>query len=215
LQDSLEQRRQLLCGLLAVAGRSVLVSRLDHRAVSVGVRAAVQGIDWCQNRVAALVHQIDTTEIPARVAHRDFGQVAKACRDLETHALERNRPIAEPLTPAGLNPEGRTQLITGRAVTHHMGGSRESLDWGATDLAMCRPVVLDFDPRLSRLVQEVERQIRHSVEHLHQSALKICPEGLLLAVLVGAKRERLLMKDCKTQQSFRDFIGDHRRAVVG
>ena len=64
-------------------------------------------------------------------------------------------------------------------------------------------------------LSNVERQLGDAVEHLHQPPLERPPERLLLAVLVGAVGERPLVDDSQAQQTFGDFLGHHRRAVVG
>ena len=76
-------------------------------------------------------------------------------------------------------------------------------------------VVLDFHPRLGRFVEQLERQLGDAVEHLHQPPLERSPERLLLAVLIGAVGERPLVDDSQAQETFGDFLGHHRRAVVG
>ncbi len=43
----------------------------------------------------------------------------------------------------------------------------------------------------------------------------VAPEGLLLAILVGAVGERPLVDDTQAQETLGDFVGHHRRAVVG
>ena len=55
---------------------------------------------------------------------------------------------------------------------------------------MHRAVVLHFHPRLGRLVQELERQLRDAVEHPHQPPLDRSPKRLLLAVLIRAVGKR-------------------------
>ena len=76
------------------------------------------------------------------------------------------------------------------------------------------PVVLHFGPGLGRFVEELERQLLHAREHLHQAAFEGRPETLLLAVLVGTVGQRLLVDDPQPQQALAHFLGDHGRAVI-
>jgi hypothetical protein len=62
----------------------------------------------------------------------------------------------------------------------------KALDRRAAQLAVHGAVVLDLHPGLSRFVEEAEDRLRVTVEHGQQPALDIPPEGLLLAVMVGA-----------------------------
>ena len=80
---------------------------------------------------------------------------------------------------------------------------------------MYGPVVLDLHPGLHRFVEEGERQLRVAVQHRQQPPLDRPPEGLLLAVLVGAIRQGPLVNDPQAQQTLRDFIGHHGRAIIG
>lgn len=97
----------------------------------------------------------------------------------------------------------------------HVGCLGEALDRRTGELAVRAAVVLDLGPRLGRLVEELQREFRHTAEHLHQAAFPRGPEALLLAVLVGAVGECLLVNDPQPQQPLSHFVGDHRRAVVG
>ena len=92
---------------------------------------------------------------------------------------------------------------------------REPRDGRAGRLAVNRAVVLDLHPRLGRFVEKRERQLGDALEHRHEPTLERSPERLLLAVLVGAVGKRPLVDDSQAQEPFGDFLGHHRRAVVG
>ena len=76
-------------------------------------------------------------------------------------------------------------------------------------------VVLDFQPRLGDFVEELQRQFRHAVEHLHQASFEGRPETLLLAVLVRTVGQRLLVNDPQSLEPLGEFLGDHRSPIVG
>src|SRR5438445_637525 len=87
--------------LLAMLRRRGAVLGRDRGTAAVRIGAFVQRVDGSEDDPAAAVDQIDPAEIPARVAHGQFAEVAIPCRDLEPHALERDRAIALTLSPAG------------------------------------------------------------------------------------------------------------------
>ena len=89
------------------------------------------------------------------------------------------------------------------------------MDGRAVHLAVRGAVVLDFHPRLGCFVEEVERQFGDTVEHRHQPSFERPPKRFLLAVLVGAVRERLLVDNAEPQQPLGDFLGHHRGTVIG
>ena len=57
---------------------------------------------------------------------------------------------------------------------------------------------------------------RLSLQYLKPVCYADVPECLcLFAILVGAVRERPLVDDSQPQEPFGDFLGHHRRAVIG
>ena len=80
---------------------------------------------------------------------------------------------------------------------------------------MHRAVVLDFHPRLGDSIEKLERQFGDTVEHDHQPPFEGPPERLLFAVLVWAVGKCLIVGNSQVQQTFGNFLGHHRRAVVG
>ena len=188
---------------------------LDEGAAAVGVGGLVERVEGRQNGPAARVDQVDPAQVPAGVAHGQFAEVTVPCRDLEAHALQRDRAIALTLSPPGFQAKRIPKRLARRARAEHVGRLGEALDRRAGGLAVHRAVVLDLHPRLGRFVEELERQLGDAVEHRHQPALERPPERLLLAVLVGAVGERPLVDDSQAEQTLGDFLGHHRRAVIG
>ena len=92
---------------------------------------------------------------------------------------------------------------------------QHALERRHAELAVHLAVVLEFDPRLRRLVQEGERQLALALEHGHQAPLDAAPEGLLLAVLLGAVRERGGMDNAEALEPLFHLMGLHRLAIVG
>jgi hypothetical protein len=114
-----------------------------------------------------------------------------------------------------LEAKGIAKRVRGRTRTEHVGRLGETLYRRSRDLAMHRPVVLDFDPGLCGFVEKIERQVREALEHLHQASFESGPKGLLLAILVGAVGKRPFVDDPQPQEALGHFVGHHRWAVVG
>lgn len=138
-----------------------------------------------------------------------------SCRNLETHSFQRDRAIALPLTPPGLQAKRVTQRFACRTRTQDIGGFGKALDWRASGLAVHGAVVLNFHPGLGCFIEQFQGQVRNPVEHLHQPTLECAPERLLLPILIWAVRESLLVDDAQAQEPFGDFLGHHRCTVVG
>ena len=99
------------------------------------------------------VDQVDSAEVPAGVAHGHFAEVAVPSRNLEPHALERDRAIALTLTPLGFQAKRVAKRLARRALAEHVRRLGETLDRRAGGLAVHGAVVLDFHPRLGRFVE--------------------------------------------------------------
>ena len=63
--------------------------------------------------------------------------------------------------------------------------------------------------------RERKRETTDALEHGHEAVLDGIPPDLALAVLIRAVRHGLGMHDAEPVQSFLDFAGGHRGAVVG
>ena len=89
----------------AVSGGHIYAVGLNDGAAAIGVSALIERIDGSQNGSAVLVDQIDSTKVPAGVAHGYFTEVAIPSRNLEPYAFNRDRSIALTLTPFVLQPK--------------------------------------------------------------------------------------------------------------
>ena len=127
-EDLLQERRQLAVLAPAVVGRHVHAVGLDEGAAAIGVGAFVERIDGSQNGSAVLVDQIDSAKVPAGVAHGHFAEVTIPCRNLEPHALERDRSIALTLTPLGFQAKRVAKRLARRARAEHVRRLGEALD---------------------------------------------------------------------------------------
>src|SRR5262249_3739291 len=153
-------------------GRYVPAVGRDHGAVAVGVAALVERVNGGEDDPAAAVDQIDSAEAPTGVTHGHFTEVTIPCRALEPHALPPDRPIALPLSPPALQAKRIPKRLARRATAEHVRRLREAIDRRAGDLAVRRAVVLDLHPRLGRLIEERERELRDAAEHRHEPPLE-------------------------------------------
>jgi hypothetical protein len=60
------------------------------------------GYSGSQNGSLTRIDQIDLAQVPAGITHHHVAEVTIACRNLEPHALQRDRPVATALAPRGL-----------------------------------------------------------------------------------------------------------------
>ena len=200
---------------MTVAGRHAGRVQREQQALPVGVGLPVQRIQGSQNRSLPRVDQIHSAEVPAGVPHGHVAEVPIAGRNLEPHALQRDRAVALPLTTTGLQAERIAECLTGRTGTQHVARLRETFDRRTAQLAVHGPVVLHLDPGLGGFVEELQRQFLHARQHLHQAAFQSRPETFLLPVLVRRIGQGHLVDDPQVQQPCAELLRDHRRAAVG
>ena len=104
----------------AVVGGHIHAVGLDEDAAAIGVSALIERIDGSQNGSTVLVDQIDSTKVPAGVAHGYFTEVAIPSRNLEPHALNRDRSIAPTLTPLGFQAKRVAKRLARRTRAEHV-----------------------------------------------------------------------------------------------
>jgi len=80
---------------------------------------------------------------------------------------------------------------------------------------MDRAVVLELDPGLRRLVEERQGQLALSLEHRHEPALDLRPEGFLLGVLLGVIGQRGVVQDAEPFEALDHLGAGLCAAVVG
>ena len=153
-------------------------------------------------------------QVPRRVTHRDARQVAVAVRHLETAARDRHRRVAAPQGAALGARERQPQRRTVGSRAQYLRTGQPARRRRLGDLGVPRAVVFQFHPRLRGLVEQRQAQVLDAFEHRQQPPLDLCPERLLLAVLVGAVRQRGLVHDAQPGEPLDDLCGRHRPAVV-
>src|SRR6516162_5557323 len=106
--------------------------------------------------------------------------------DLEAAALDDDRAVALSLRARVGARERQPQYITARTVARDGGTGEEPGDRRSADLAVVLGIVVLLYPRLRRLIERGQGQVRHMLQHGHQAAFDRAPEGLGFSVLVRA-----------------------------
>ena len=140
--------------------------------------------------------------------------MAVLVRHFEAAAVDAYGAVAAALG-APLGPgEGSLEYHTFGAEPHHRRVSQETVERCFADLGMTLAVIVGIDPGLGRLVEHGEGKIGHALEHGHQPPFNNGPKMLEFAIHIWAVRQCRLMLYSESEQSFRDLIRGHCRAVV-
>src|SRR5215469_14958299 len=67
----------------------------------------------------------------------------------------------------------------------HAGSSEEANERRLASLLVDFAIVFELDPCLGRLIEELQSEVRHILEHGHQPALHLAPQVLDLTVHIG------------------------------
>jgi hypothetical protein len=146
---------------------------LDENAAPIGVSALIERLDGSQNGPTVLVDQIDSIKVPPGVTHGDFTEVAIPSRNLEPHALNRDRSIA-PTLALGFQAKHVANRLAQRAQAEYIRCLGEALDSRAgravnpCSIGQACPVRLDklgdqfrrYRLRTPQAVQSMEQSLR-------------------------------------------------------
>src|SRR5207302_3677674 len=98
-------------------------------------------IERREQRAHARVDQVDTAEVPRRVAHAQSLHVPVARRHLEAHTLDADRAVAAPLGARLLDAKRKPQLLGARARPSDARTAQEALRRRLANFGMARAVV--------------------------------------------------------------------------
>src|ERR1039458_3955482 len=107
---------------------------------------------------------MDRAQVPGSVAQPQFGQVAEPGGNLKANALQSEGAIAAALEAPDLGGKGDLQLVGGRTGLGHVFVIKKALQRSLADLRVNLAVILQLDPRLTYLVELVQRQIDYPLE---------------------------------------------------
>jgi hypothetical protein len=99
-------------------------------------------------------------------------------------------------------------------TSHHVRAGEEALNRRFVGLGVDPAIVVAFDPRLRRLVEKRQGEIRDVLQHGEEAALYHAPQRLDFTVRCGRVRQCSLMENAKPIETFVNLDRRHGGAVV-
>jgi len=107
-----------------------------------------------------------------RHSARDLAEVTVPCRNLEAHSLERDRSIALTLTPlVSRRNASRSDSLEG--LKRSTSGAAANRSTGKLPVSRWTARLYSISITPGSLVEQLERQLRHAVEHLHEPSSSV------------------------------------------
>ena len=182
-------------------GRYVGTTGLDHGATAVGIGRFVEGIDGRQNDSARGVDQVNSAQVPAGVAYGDGAEVTVPCGNLKAHPIQRDRAIALALAPLGFQAKGVAERFAGRALTEHVGPLLEGAQPESSRSRGARRRLYSISAHAWVALFKKSSVSSATPSSILKSRPSSVPENrFLLAVWIGAVRERALRDDAQAQE---------------
>src|SRR3990172_11492044 len=141
--------------------------------------------------------------------------MAETAGKLEANALDADGAVGFSRTAGLFGGESEAELFDSGTISRDGGALKEAFERSLAGFGVEPSLVLHLQPGLGRLVQKRKAQLRDSLQHGDESTFDLGEEHLLLAVLVRAVGKRGFVNDTEAGKALFDFIGSHRRAVVG
>src|ERR1700686_984616 len=116
--------------------------------------------------------------------------------------------------PSLLRCGRRSALVKGRLSAALSGNGQEARNWRDTKLGMGLTIIFVLDPRLRRLVEKVQGEIRYILQHGEETPLYQTPQDLDFGVLIWAIWKRCLIQNAEPGKAFGDLRRRHGGAVV-
>jgi len=154
-------------------------------------------------------------EVPGGVTYPELVEMAETAGKLEANALDADGAVGFSRTAGLFGGESEAELFDSGTISRDGGALKEAFERSLAGFGVEPSLVLHLQPGLGRLVQKRKAQLRDSLQHGDESTFDLGEEHLLLAVLVRAVGKRGFVNDTEAGKALFDFIGSHRRAVVG
>ncbi len=110
-------------------------------------------------------------QIPARVAHQQALEMAEGVRHFEAVRVDGDGAVAAPLGASLGAGEGEPQRRAVRTRSCHIGARQPSGERRLAGFTVDPTVIAELGPGLGGLVEELEREVLHALEHRHQLPL--------------------------------------------
>jgi len=141
--------------------------------------------------------------------------VTEGIRYFEAACIDDESAIAASLgAPLGAG-EGEAKRRAVGTRPKDLRSPRPTRERRFADFTVDRAVIAELGPGLGGFVQAIECEIGNALEHRQELPFDRVPQRLDFRILERRKSQCRVVQDAETGERLGDFLGAHRRAVIG